>query len=235
MPSSYHPIQPPAPPSQRHSVFTSNRTTVSASLRVHTSNRTAVSASLYVSVPSQRHSLSSSNRINSPPHSISPTRTTRPSGSRRPSTQHRKARVPLCRSWHCRRAAARRVGSRNSRRARGCVCVCVCVCVLSHWVHAARVEVPDLPSLKCSSHWSLGLCPAYAGSWVRRCYPPHFEMNLTSTQWPTPTYRGRELTPQFATLTNAVRTCLTYALNPSSNPDPTPNDRIVFHTQQALM
>jgi hypothetical protein len=40
------------------------------------------------------------------------------------------------------------------------VCVCVCVCVLSHWVHAAMDEVPDLPSLKCSSHWSLGLCPA---------------------------------------------------------------------------
>jgi hypothetical protein len=38
--------------------------------------------------------------------------------------------------------------------------VCVCVCVLSHWVHAAMDEVPDLPSLKCSSHWSLGLCPA---------------------------------------------------------------------------
>jgi hypothetical protein len=30
-------------------------------------------------------------------------------------------------------------------------------CVLSHWVHAAIVEVPDLPSPKCSSHWSLGL------------------------------------------------------------------------------
>ena len=26
-----------------------------------------------------------------------------------------------------------------------------CVCVLSHWVHAVIVEVPDLPSLKCSS------------------------------------------------------------------------------------
>jgi hypothetical protein len=38
--------------------------------------------------------------------------------------------------------------------------VCVCVCALSHWVHAAMVEVPDLPSLKCSSHWSLGLFPA---------------------------------------------------------------------------
>jgi hypothetical protein len=36
--------------------------------------------------------------------------------------------------------------------------VCVCVCVLSHWVHAAIVEVPDLPSLKCSCHWSLRLC-----------------------------------------------------------------------------
>jgi hypothetical protein len=34
-----------------------------------------------------------------------------------------------------------------------CICVCVCVCGLSHWVHAAIVEVvPDLPSLKCSSH-----------------------------------------------------------------------------------
>jgi hypothetical protein len=34
---------------------------------------------------------------------------------------------------------------------------CVCVCVLSHWVHAGIGEVPDLPTLKCSSHWSLGL------------------------------------------------------------------------------
>jgi hypothetical protein len=34
---------------------------------------------------------------------------------------------------------------------------CVCVCVLSHWVHAAIAEVPDLSTLKCSSHWSLGL------------------------------------------------------------------------------
>ena len=41
--------------------------------------------------------------------------------------------------------------------------VCVCVCVLSHWVHAAIVEVPDLPSLKCSSHWSPGLFPASVG------------------------------------------------------------------------
>ena len=41
-----------------------------------------------------------------------------------------------------------------------CVCVCVCFCVLSHWVHAAIFEVPHLPSLKCSSHWSLGLYPA---------------------------------------------------------------------------
>jgi hypothetical protein len=40
------------------------------------------------------------------------------------------------------------------------VLVCVCVCVLSHWVHAAIVEVLDLPSLKWSSHWSLGLFPA---------------------------------------------------------------------------
>jgi hypothetical protein len=32
------------------------------------------------------------------------------------------------------------------------VCVCVCVCVLSHWVHAVIVEMPDLPFLKRSSH-----------------------------------------------------------------------------------
>jgi hypothetical protein len=38
--------------------------------------------------------------------------------------------------------------------------VCVCVCVLSHWVRTAIGEVPDLPSLKCSSHWSLGLYSA---------------------------------------------------------------------------
>jgi hypothetical protein len=34
------------------------------------------------------------------------------------------------------------------------------VCVLSRWVHSAVAEVSDLPSLKCSSHWSLGLYPA---------------------------------------------------------------------------
>jgi hypothetical protein len=33
----------------------------------------------------------------------------------------------------------------------------VCVRVLSHWVYAAIDEGPDLPALKCSSHWSLGL------------------------------------------------------------------------------
>jgi hypothetical protein len=38
-----------------------------------------------------------------------------------------------------------------------CVYVCVCVCVLSNWVHAAICEGADLPALKCSSHWSLGL------------------------------------------------------------------------------
>jgi hypothetical protein len=32
-----------------------------------------------------------------------------------------------------------------------------CVCVLSHWVHAAMDEAPDLPSLKCSSRWSRGI------------------------------------------------------------------------------
>jgi hypothetical protein len=35
-----------------------------------------------------------------------------------------------------------------------------CVCVLDLWIHAAIVDVPDLPSLKRSSHWSLGLYPA---------------------------------------------------------------------------
>jgi len=34
---------------------------------------------------------------------------------------------------------------------------CICVCILSLWVHAAIAEVPDLSTLKCSSHWSLGL------------------------------------------------------------------------------
>jgi hypothetical protein len=33
----------------------------------------------------------------------------------------------------------------------------VCVCILSRWVHAAIGEEADLPALKCSSHWSLGL------------------------------------------------------------------------------
>ena len=28
----------------------------------------------------------------------------------------------------------------------------------SHWVHTAICEEPDLPALKNSSHWSLGLC-----------------------------------------------------------------------------
>jgi hypothetical protein len=40
------------------------------------------------------------------------------------------------------------------------VLVCVCVCVLSQWAHRAVASVLDLPSLKCSSHWSLGLYPA---------------------------------------------------------------------------
>jgi hypothetical protein len=40
------------------------------------------------------------------------------------------------------------------------LCVCVCVCVLRHRVLAVIVEVLDLPSLKCSSHWSLELFPA---------------------------------------------------------------------------
>jgi hypothetical protein len=204
--SSWHTMQPPTPPSQRHSVFTSNPTAVSASLCL-----SAVSASLHARIPSQ-------------------TRTTHPSGTHRPSAQHREARVPLCRGWQCRRGAARRVGSRNSRRARGCVCVCVCV--LSQSVHAPIVEVPNLPSPKCSSHWSLGKYPAYAASWVRRCYQTHYEMNLTSTQWPTPTYRGRKpMNNPISTVANAVRTCLSCTLNPSSNPDPNPIDRIVFHTR----
>jgi hypothetical protein len=42
--------------------------------------------------------------------------------------------------------------------------ICVCVCVLSHWALAAIVEVPYFPSLKCSSHWSLGLFPASVAS-----------------------------------------------------------------------
>jgi hypothetical protein len=32
-----------------------------------------------------------------------------------------------------------------------------CVCVLSHWVHAATGEGPDMPALKCSSQAYLGL------------------------------------------------------------------------------
>jgi hypothetical protein len=37
------------------------------------------------------------------------------------------------------------------------LCVCIGVCVLSHWVQVAIDEGLDLPALKCSSHWSLGL------------------------------------------------------------------------------
>jgi hypothetical protein len=36
-------------------------------------------------------------------------------------------------------------------------CTHVCICVLSHWVHAAIGEGPNLPAFKCSSHWNLGL------------------------------------------------------------------------------
>jgi hypothetical protein len=35
--------------------------------------------------------------------------------------------------------------------------VCVCVCVLSHCVRTVICEGPNLPTLECSSHWSLGL------------------------------------------------------------------------------
>jgi hypothetical protein len=49
------------------------------------------------------------------------------------------------------------------------ICVCVSVCVLSHWVHAAKGEGSDLPALKCSSHWSLGLYPAYVELCVCAC------------------------------------------------------------------
>ena len=40
------------------------------------------------------------------------------------------------------------------------ICVCVCICVLRDWFYAAIVEVPDPPSLKWQSHWSLALYPA---------------------------------------------------------------------------
>jgi hypothetical protein len=46
---------------------------------------------------------------------------------------------------------------------------CGCVCVLIHRVRAAAVEVPNLPSLKCSSHWSLGLYPASVDEQCKQC------------------------------------------------------------------
>jgi hypothetical protein len=47
--------------------------------------------------------------------------------------------------------------SASKSRLVGFTCTHVCVCVVSHWVHAAIDEGPDLPAFKCSSHWNLGL------------------------------------------------------------------------------
>jgi hypothetical protein len=51
-------------------------------------------------------------------------------------------------------------------------------CVLSHLVHAAIVEVPDLPSLKCSSLWSPGLYPASVEEEMVRVYPIDVALDL---------------------------------------------------------
>jgi hypothetical protein len=51
------------------------------------------------------------------------------------------------------------------------VCVCVCVCVLSHWVYTAMCEGPNLPTLKYSSHWSLGLHLASVDCSICCCQP----------------------------------------------------------------
>jgi hypothetical protein len=42
------------------------------------------------------------------------------------------------------------------------------VCVLSHWFQTTMNLRSDLPAVKCSSHWSLGLYPAAVE--VRDCY-----------------------------------------------------------------
>jgi hypothetical protein len=61
------------------------------------------------------------------------------------------------------------------------------VCVLSHWVHAAIVEVADLPSLKCSSYWYPGLFPASVKIYrilvtIVRLQNPHSQQT-TISQW----------------------------------------------------
>jgi hypothetical protein len=54
-------------------------------------------------------------------------------------------------------------GKRELWRFESISAVCVCVCVLSDWVRAAICERPDLPALKCSFHWYLGLCLTSVG------------------------------------------------------------------------
>jgi hypothetical protein len=71
----------------------------------------------------------------------------------------RTCAVPHVQQHHGASSVWRRFGPFTVRR------VCFCVCILSHCgVHAVIVEVAVLPSLKCSSHWSLGLYPASAHS-----------------------------------------------------------------------
>jgi hypothetical protein len=54
---------------------------------------------------------------------------------------------------------------------------------LSHWVHTAIGEGPDLPALTCSSHWSLGLYLATVDS--LRAIRCDFE---TKCMWSTPAH-----------------------------------------------
>jgi hypothetical protein len=56
-----------------------------------------------------------------------------------------------------------------------CLLVCACVCVLSHWVHTTIDQGSDLPALKCSSHWSLGLFPV---SVVHTCLHTYLRTGL---------------------------------------------------------
>jgi hypothetical protein len=55
-------------------------------------------------------------------------------------------------------------GRRDCSQSQVLVCVCVCVCILSRWVHAAIVEVPDLLRPK--------RLPIHVGSAGKRARPP---------------------------------------------------------------
>jgi hypothetical protein len=98
---------------------------------------------------------------------LTPTRTYTTAGTslekKQPSNRAARNQDVAFRTLLCRHSVAMLLASSLQQLARVAYVLPSCVaflCVLSHWVHAAIVEVPDLPSLKCSSYWSLGLYPA---------------------------------------------------------------------------